>query len=116
MPSSSSRPTLWIRWMKTRRSLDFQEFRRDQHGPSFRNTKPMPESYYLLTELLGTPASPLRDIRDIADAPWIKAIRGTANFEAVRRILVDKSSALVLQPSRVNASGIDAIDNSVDSF
>lgn len=74
------------------------------------------ESYYLVSELLGTPQATLRDSRTKSDSPWIKAIRGTANFEALRKTLMDKTRVLIMSPDQVKGASLSSLDQLVDSF
>lgn len=74
------------------------------------------ENYYLVSELLGLGGSSLRDARSQSDAPWVKAIRGKAAFEAFRSALADQSRGLVLSPARVDFDGVQGIGDAAFNF
>lgn len=79
-------------------------------------SRPLNESYYLVSEMPGNVASPLRDTQSQSDAPWTKAIRGRAAFEKIRKFLQDKTRSLVLTPQSVDVNGLEIMDDKLNSF
>jgi hypothetical protein len=74
------------------------------------------ESYYLISEIIGNVANPLRDNQSQTDAPWAKSVRGEVGFKSLQKVLLNRTATLVLTPHNLNVDSLLSLNDRAREF